>query len=129
MGRTVVFEWASSSFEVRNLLLRRPTEKFCKNNLQKMSLFRLTPYTCFYKLYKHFWQSKSNSGYPKIHPFISQRLILLPITTANISLVGCICSVMHKQHLLPSQSTWHGSLREECRSESLLNVAHQVSTC
>ncbi len=39
------------------------------------------------------------------------------------------CSVMLKQHLLPHQSTRHRSRREDCRTESPLNVAYQVSTC
>jgi len=44
-------------------------------------------------------------------------------------LVGYICSVMLKQHLLPHQSTHHRSQREDCCTESHLNVAYQVSTC
>lgn len=91
-----------------------------------------SPYACTYNPYeRHSRLCKSNSGYSDIHAVISQRPAHYTSynKTANISLVGCICSVMHKQHLLPSQSTRHRSPREDCRSESLLNVPHQVSTC
>lgn len=49
--------------QLRILFQEKPSEDF---PLQAISVHSD-------KLYEHFWQSKSNSGYSEIHPFISQR--------------------------------------------------------